>query len=53
MYSSNNARRAVFAGFNEVSLQMAERLKKHRELCISVAGFFDDRSAERLEARRR
>ena len=49
MYSTNNARRAVFAGFNEVSLQMAERLKKHKELCISVAGFFDDRSAERLK----
>ncbi len=48
MYSSDNARRAVFAGFNEVSMQMAERLKKHRELCISVDGFFDDRSAERL-----
>ena len=48
MYSSTNARRAVFAGFNEVSLQMAERLKKHKELCIAVAGFFDDRSAERL-----
>jgi putative colanic acid biosynthesis UDP-glucose lipid carrier transferase len=48
MYSSSNARRAVFAGFNEVSLQMAEGLKKHRELGISVAGFFDDRSAERL-----
>ena len=48
MYSSDNARRAVFAGFNEVSMQMAERLKKHKELCISVDGFFDDRSAERL-----
>ncbi len=46
--SSANARRAVFAGFNEVSMQMAERLRKNRELCISVAGFFDDRSAERL-----
>lgn len=48
MFSSDNARRAVFAGFNEASMQMAERLKKHKELCISVAGFFDDRSAERL-----
>jgi len=38
----------VFAGCTDVSLQMAERLRKNRELCISVAGFFDDRSAERL-----
>jgi len=48
IFSSANARRAVFAGCTDVSLQMAERLRKNRELCISVAGFFDDRSAERL-----
>ena len=48
IYSSRNARRAVIAGFNEVSLMLAERLRNNPELCISVDGFFDDRSAERL-----
>lgn len=48
IFSPSNARRAVFAGFNDVSLALAQRLRKNPELCISVAGFFDDRSAERL-----
>jgi putative colanic acid biosynthesis UDP-glucose lipid carrier transferase len=48
IFSASNARRAVFAGFNDVSLALAQRLRKNPELCISVVGFFDDRSAERL-----
>ena len=48
IFSASNARRAVFAGFNDVSLALAQRLRRNPELCISVAGFFDDRSAERL-----
>jgi len=48
IYSAKNARRAVFAGFNDVSVALAQRLRRNPELCISVAGFFDDRSAERL-----
>jgi len=48
IFSASNARRAVFAGFNDVSQALAQRLRKNPELCISVAGFFDDRSAERL-----
>lgn len=39
---------AVFAGCNEVSMQLAERLRQAPELRIEVAGFFDDRGAERL-----
>jgi putative colanic acid biosynthesis UDP-glucose lipid carrier transferase len=48
IFSASNARRAVFAGFNDVSQALAQRLRKNPELCISVAGFFDDRSADRL-----
>jgi putative colanic acid biosynthesis UDP-glucose lipid carrier transferase len=48
MFSAANARRAVFAGCNDVSLRMAERLGDNAELCLNVTGFFDDRSAERL-----
>ncbi|MEZ5458868.1 MAG: hypothetical protein R3E65_06040 [Steroidobacteraceae bacterium] len=31
------------------SLQLADRLETHPELCTRVAGFFDDRSVERVE----
>lgn len=48
IFSVRNARRAVFAGFNNVSVALAQRLRQNPELCISVAGFFDDRSADRL-----
>ena len=48
MFAPSNARSAVFAGYNEVSLALAEGLRKNPELCVSVDGFFDDRSAERL-----
>ena len=41
-------RRAVFAGFNDVSKSLASRLSTHPHWGIDVVGFFDDRSAERL-----
>ena len=41
-------RKAVFAGFNEVSTTLAEKLIKDPSYCIEKLGFFDDRSAERL-----
>jgi putative colanic acid biosynthesis UDP-glucose lipid carrier transferase len=41
-------RRVVFAGCNEVSRQLAARLAQAPELKIDVAGFFDDRGADRL-----
>lgn len=46
--SEPNERTVVFAGCNEVSLRLASRLADARELKIDVAGFFDDRSADRL-----
>jgi putative colanic acid biosynthesis UDP-glucose lipid carrier transferase len=45
-----NGRKVVFAGYNNTSRQLAERFTRHSELCMTVQGFFDDRSAERLDA---
>jgi putative colanic acid biosynthesis UDP-glucose lipid carrier transferase len=38
----------VFAGVNEVSLSLASRMRRGSELGMSVKGFFEDRSLERL-----
>lgn len=43
-----NQRRVVFAGCNESSVFLARRIKNNPSMCMSVAGFFDDRSTERL-----
>jgi putative colanic acid biosynthesis UDP-glucose lipid carrier transferase len=48
VHSRSNVRTAVFAGYSEVSLALADRLKRNPGLCIAVDGFFDDRSSERL-----
>ncbi|MEO8017511.1 MAG: undecaprenyl-phosphate glucose phosphotransferase [Pseudomonadota bacterium] len=42
------ARRAIAVGCTTASLELAKRLKRHVELGISVAGFFDDRGSDRL-----
>jgi putative colanic acid biosynthesis UDP-glucose lipid carrier transferase len=44
-----NKRKVVIAGCNDISIALAQRLLEHSELCMSVTGFFDDRSAERLQ----
>src|SRR5687767_13798964 len=44
----SNARKTVFAGVNDVSQALAKQLKTSTELCMSVAGFFDDRGPDRL-----
>jgi putative colanic acid biosynthesis UDP-glucose lipid carrier transferase len=49
MCTPANARKTVFAGFNEISQALATQLKNN-EFCMSVAGFFDDRSPDRLNA---
>jgi putative colanic acid biosynthesis UDP-glucose lipid carrier transferase len=46
----SNGRKVVFAGYNNTSRQLAERFSRHAELCMRVQGFFDDRSAQRLES---
>ena len=49
MCNPENARRTVFAGYNEVSRNLARQLRMSSEYCMSVQGFFDDRSADRLQ----
>lgn len=44
----SNARKTVFAGYNEASQSLAQQLKSSSELCMTVEGFFDDRSPDRL-----
>jgi putative colanic acid biosysnthesis UDP-glucose lipid carrier transferase len=46
----DNHRSVVFVGYNEASRYLAERFGGRRELCMTVKGFFDDRSAGRLDA---
>ncbi|MGQ0836556.1 MAG: undecaprenyl-phosphate glucose phosphotransferase [Gammaproteobacteria bacterium] len=48
LYDPANMRRVVFAGCNEVSLALAERISASTDLGLKVRGFFDDRCAERL-----
>jgi putative colanic acid biosynthesis UDP-glucose lipid carrier transferase len=43
-----NQRRAIFAGANEISAAICLRLQQHSELGMSVGGFFEDRSPERV-----
>jgi len=45
----SNARKTVFAGYNEVSQALAKQLSQNQELCMSVEGFFDDRGPDRLK----
>jgi putative colanic acid biosynthesis UDP-glucose lipid carrier transferase len=41
-------RRAVFVGYNEISLSMADRLNDNPTAALAVDGFFDDRAPGRL-----
>ena len=43
-----DARTAIIAGYNSSSLELARRLKKNPGMRLEVAGFFDDRSTDRL-----
>jgi putative colanic acid biosysnthesis UDP-glucose lipid carrier transferase len=49
LYDPAMARRVAFAGCNEVSLSLAQRISASADFMgLNVEGFFDDRSAERL-----
>lgn len=48
MCDPQNARRTVFAGYNEVSRTLARQLRASSAYSMRVAGFFDDRADERL-----
>jgi putative colanic acid biosynthesis UDP-glucose lipid carrier transferase len=43
-----DARSAVIAGYNTSSLELSRRLKRNPGMRLDVAGFFDDRSTDRL-----
>jgi putative colanic acid biosynthesis UDP-glucose lipid carrier transferase len=47
--SQENQRSAVIVGVSGSSLLLANHMRHNRELCTQVAGFFDDRGADRLE----
>jgi len=48
LMSAFDNRSAIFAGYNNSSLELAKRLKRNPGMRIEVAGFFDDRSVSRL-----
>jgi putative colanic acid biosynthesis UDP-glucose lipid carrier transferase len=48
MSQAGNLRQVVFAGFNEVSESLASKLRSNPDLGLRVAGYFDDRGADRL-----
>jgi putative colanic acid biosynthesis UDP-glucose lipid carrier transferase len=41
-------RSAIFAGYNNSSLELARRLNNNPAMRLKVSGFFDDRSSDRL-----
>ena len=48
MFSASTPRRVAIAGYNETSRSLAAGLRRRPELSMTLAGYFDDRSAERL-----
>jgi putative colanic acid biosynthesis UDP-glucose lipid carrier transferase len=48
LMSAFDNRSAIFAGYNNSSLELARRLKNNPAMRLEVSGFFDDRSGDRL-----
>jgi putative colanic acid biosysnthesis UDP-glucose lipid carrier transferase len=48
LMSAFDKRSAIFAGYNNSSLELARRLKNNPAMSLDVSGFFDDRSGDRL-----
>src|ERR1700733_12944937 len=48
LMSAFDKRTAIFAGYNNSSLELARRLKNNPAMSLDVSGFFDDRSPDRL-----
>lgn len=46
--SADNSRKVVIAGGNQIGRSIAEKIIDRPELALTIDGFFDDRSAERL-----
>jgi putative colanic acid biosysnthesis UDP-glucose lipid carrier transferase len=45
------ARRAIFAGYNDISVSLAQRVERTSLSALRIEGFFDDRAPGRLGAR--
>ena len=45
-----SARRAIFAGYNDISVSLAQRVERTSSSALRIAGFFDDRAPQRLSA---
>jgi putative colanic acid biosynthesis UDP-glucose lipid carrier transferase len=45
-----SARRAIFAGYNDISVSLAQRVERTSLSALRIEGFFDDRAAHRLGA---
>jgi putative colanic acid biosynthesis UDP-glucose lipid carrier transferase len=45
-----SARRAIFVGYNEISVSLAQRVEQNSLAALRVDGFFDDRAPHRLGA---
>jgi putative colanic acid biosynthesis UDP-glucose lipid carrier transferase len=43
-----SARRAIFAGYNEISVSLAQRVERTSASALRIEGFFDDRAPHRL-----
>src|SRR5258708_9904662 len=48
LMSAFDNRSAIFAGYNNSSLELARRLTNNPAMRLEVSGFFDDRSSDRL-----
>jgi len=48
LMSAYDSRSAIFAGYNNSSLELARRLANNPVMRLQVSGFFDDRSSDRL-----
>ena len=48
LQDATHARRAILVGCTAASQELAQRLARHTEMGITVAGFFDDRGSDRL-----
>ena len=48
LMNADGVRNVIIAGYNSTSLELARRLKKNPGMGLEVAGFFDDRSSDRL-----
>jgi len=48
LMSAYDNRTAIFAGYNNSSLELARRLRSNPAMRLEVSGFFDDRSIDRL-----